>query len=187
MSNVDGVVLCGGRARRMGGADKPLLMVGTRSLLERVLASLGPQLGQIMLSCSSAIDRYAGFGLPLIIDRRHDVGPLAGIEGALEVCRTELLSVWPGDMPEPPTDIVARLAAALGDADAAVVHADGRIQNLCLLVRRRCRDGLTRWLDGGGRSVEGWLATLQVQVVPLQGSLANLNTPEDVRTFKEAT
>jgi molybdopterin-guanine dinucleotide biosynthesis protein A len=187
VNDVTGVVLCGGRARRMGGVDKPLLRLGAASMLERILARLAPQVGQLLLSCNSAMDRYADFGLPIVADARRDAGPLAGVEAALAACRTPLLLVWPGDAPDPPTDVVATLAAALGDADAAVVEADGRVHNLCLLVRQRCLGELTRWLDDGGRKVQGWLATRRVQVVAVRGSFPNLNTPQDVRTFNEAT
>ncbi|MGV9756153.1 NTP transferase domain-containing protein, partial [Streptomyces tricolor] len=37
----DAVVLAGGAARRLGGADKPGLRVGGRALLDRVLAACG--------------------------------------------------------------------------------------------------------------------------------------------------
>lgn len=183
VSEITGVVLCGGRARRMGGVDKPLVRLGTASMLERILARLTPQVELIVLSCNAAMDRYAEFGLPVVADSRRDAGPLAGIEAALAACRTPLLFVWPGDAPDPPPNVVATLAAALGDADAAVVEADGRVQNLCLLVRQRCLGELTRWLDDGGRKAQEWLATLRVQVVAVPGSFPNLNTPEDVRAF----
>ncbi|MEH6375729.1 NTP transferase domain-containing protein, partial [Streptomyces sp. KLMMK] len=37
MTGYDAVVLAGGAARRLGGADKPTLRVGGRTLLDRVL------------------------------------------------------------------------------------------------------------------------------------------------------
>ncbi|MEU7054400.1 NTP transferase domain-containing protein, partial [Streptomyces eurythermus] len=37
----DAVVLAGGAARRLGGADKPGVRVGGRALLDRVLATRG--------------------------------------------------------------------------------------------------------------------------------------------------
>jgi molybdenum cofactor guanylyltransferase len=184
VSEVTGVVLCGGRARRMGGVDKPLLRLGAQSVLERTLARLEPQVSYTVLSCNGAPTRYACFGLPIVTDGRRDVGPLAGIEAALAACRTPLLFCWPGDAPDPPTDIVATLLAALGAADAAVVQAGGCVQNLCLLVRQHCLSDLTRWLDAGGRSVRGWLATRRVQLVPFAGTFPNLNTPEDVRSWR---
>ncbi|MDP9398746.1 MAG: NTP transferase domain-containing protein, partial [Actinomycetota bacterium] len=39
MPPYDAVVLAGGRARRLGGVDKPGLEVAGRSLLDRVLAA----------------------------------------------------------------------------------------------------------------------------------------------------
>ena len=187
MRDVTAVVLCGGRGRRMGGVAKPLLRLGRQSMLERILERLEPQVGEILLSCNGVTESYKGFGLAIVVDGRSDAGPLAGIETALEACRTPLLFVWPGDAPDPPSNIVATLAPALGDADAAVAQAGGRVQNLCLLVQRRCLGDLARWLDDGGRSVEGWLATRRVRIVSVPATFPNLNTPEDVRAFNEAT
>jgi molybdenum cofactor guanylyltransferase len=184
VNEITGVVLCGGRARRMGGADKPLLKLGTRSVLERIVARLAPQLRCIVLSCKVPADGYARFGLPIVADRRCDAGPLAGIEAALTACKTPLMFVWPGDAPDPPPHIVATLAGALDSADVAVLRAGGRLQHLCLLVRQHCLGDLSRWLDEGGRSVGGWLASRHVQIVPFPGDVANLNTPGDVRAWR---
>ena len=38
-----GVLLAGGLARRMGGGDKPMRSIGSRTLLERVIARVRPQ------------------------------------------------------------------------------------------------------------------------------------------------
>ncbi|WP_165840672.1 NTP transferase domain-containing protein, partial [Streptomyces scopuliridis] len=39
MTAYDAIVLAGGAAKRLGGADKPGVRVGGRSLLDRVLAA----------------------------------------------------------------------------------------------------------------------------------------------------
>ncbi|NED13442.1 NTP transferase domain-containing protein, partial [Streptomyces sp. SID9124] len=39
MTAYDAIVLAGGAAKRLGGADKPALRVGGRALLDRVLAA----------------------------------------------------------------------------------------------------------------------------------------------------
>ncbi|MDG4865579.1 NTP transferase domain-containing protein, partial [Streptomyces sp. T-3] len=39
MTSYDAVVLAGGGAKRLGGADKPGVRVGGRALLDRVLAA----------------------------------------------------------------------------------------------------------------------------------------------------
>jgi molybdopterin-guanine dinucleotide biosynthesis protein A len=43
-------VLAGGLARRMGGGDKPLIRVGARTILERVVSSLAPQRASLIVN-----------------------------------------------------------------------------------------------------------------------------------------
>lgn len=40
MSTVDAIVLAGGRASRMGGVDKPAIVVGGRSMLDAALSAV---------------------------------------------------------------------------------------------------------------------------------------------------
>ncbi|HLO74925.1 MAG TPA: NTP transferase domain-containing protein, partial [Magnetospirillum sp.] len=42
-SDIAGIILAGGLARRMGGGDKPLVTVHGRSLLDRTVERLKPQ------------------------------------------------------------------------------------------------------------------------------------------------
>src|SRR3569623_651295 len=75
-------ILAGGRATRLGGALKPLLVVGGRRILERQQAVLRPQIDQIDLVTNDPTP-FAAIDLPLIPDREAGKGPLAGIDAAL--------------------------------------------------------------------------------------------------------
>src|SRR5208337_2015424 len=56
---IAGLVLAGGRARRMGGGDKSLLAVGSRSMLAAVIAAL--DLPVIAISANGDPARFDGF------------------------------------------------------------------------------------------------------------------------------
>ncbi len=80
-----GLVLAGGLARRMGGGDKPLRLLGGRPLLDHVLARITPQVAAVVLNANGDPARFAGFGLPVVADPLPDhPGPLAGILAGLE-------------------------------------------------------------------------------------------------------
>ena len=80
-----GLVLAGGLARRMGGGDKPLKLLGGRPLLDHVLARITPQVAAVALNANGDPARFAGYGLPVIADPLPDhPGPLAGILAGLE-------------------------------------------------------------------------------------------------------
>ena len=47
MTEVIGLLLAGGQARRMGGGDKCLVRLAGRTLLERVIERARPQVGRV--------------------------------------------------------------------------------------------------------------------------------------------
>ena len=86
MSHPDtlGVILAGGLARRMGGADKMRIRVGDATILEHVLARLRPQCARRILNANDTA-RFADAGLPVVADSVPDFpGPLAGILAGLD-------------------------------------------------------------------------------------------------------
>jgi molybdopterin-guanine dinucleotide biosynthesis protein A len=123
------VVLAGGLARRMGGGDKPMRMIGGRTILDRVIARLGPQCGHLILNANGDPTRFASFGLPVVPDTIADFpGPLAGILAGLDWVAANLPNAqWmlsaAGDCPFLPRDLVARLAQARADENAELVVA----------------------------------------------------------------
>ncbi|HUN11342.1 MAG TPA: NTP transferase domain-containing protein, partial [Rhabdaerophilum sp.] len=54
-----GVVLAGGRATRMGGGDKPLLEIGGRTILARVLEQIARPDMPIVLNANEDPARFA--------------------------------------------------------------------------------------------------------------------------------
>lgn len=126
MSAPAGVILAGGRARRLGGGDKCLLPLHGRPILSHVIDRVAPQCAALALNANGDPARFAGFGLPVIADTLPgQPGPLAGVLAGMEWaarlpgCR-RLLTVA-ADQPFLPVDLVARLegAASAGVACAA--------------------------------------------------------------------
>jgi molybdopterin-guanine dinucleotide biosynthesis protein A len=114
-----GLVLAGGEGRRMGGADKALLPLGGKPLLDHVLARLVPQVGLLAISANGAAGRFARWGLPVLADEQV-MGPLAGVLAGLRwAAQTggESLLTVAVDSPFFPDDLAARLGA--GPAMAA--------------------------------------------------------------------
>ncbi len=113
---IAGVILAGGRARRMGGGDKALMELGGETLLARVIARLKPQVGEIVLNANGDPGRFAEFGLPVVADTVAGfAGPLAGILAGMRWAaargHTHVASAA-GDTPFFPADLVARLTEA---------------------------------------------------------------------------
>lgn len=156
---ITGLVLAGGQARRMGGADKGLVPVAGRPMVEHVLAALAPQVGPLLINANRNLERYAAYGHRVVPDTRKGfLGPLAGVLSALAVLETDYLLTAPCDSPLIAPDLAERLHAALlaHDADIVVARDAERQQPTFLLLRRGLAADLGEFLDSGGRKIDRW-------------------------------
>ena len=114
----DAVVLAGGRARRLHGADKPALEVGGTAKLDRVL------LATEGAACTVVVGPSRDTVRPVIWTREdpHGGGPVAALAaGLVEVTAARILVVA-ADLPFLDRDTVAVLTGELpADVDGAVL------------------------------------------------------------------
>ena len=146
-SAIIGIILAGGKARRLGGVDKGLVEVGGRPMIEWIIEALVPQVDALLINANRNEDRYRSYGFPVVADGLPDYqGPLAGFAAAMgELPADAAMLTVPCDSPLPPPDLAARLADALstGDAELAVAHDGERLQPVYALVPVSLRDSLS--------------------------------------------
>lgn len=111
----DAVILAGGDARRLGGADKPGVRVGGRSLLDRVLAACAGAGTTVVVGGRRATAR------PVVWAREEPpgAGPLAALDAGLRRVAAERVVVFSADLPFLDEGTVRRLLTALDGADNA--------------------------------------------------------------------
>ena len=193
-----GLVLAGGLARRMGGGDKARIHIGGETILQRVLACIGPQCAAVIINANGDPARFADTGLPVVADSVPDfAGPLAGILAGLDFAAAHaqacewLLSV-PGDCPFLPQDLVARLhdtRIATG-LPLACARSGERRHPVIALWPVALREDLRRaLLTDGLRKIELWTARYGVAVADWPAEpvdpFFNINTPEDAARAEE--
>ncbi|MCF8197889.1 MAG: molybdenum cofactor guanylyltransferase [Sulfuritalea sp.] len=189
---ITGVVLAGGLGRRMGGVDKGLQELNGRPMVQWVLERLAPQVDAVWISANQNIQRYGEFGYRVLPDRIPDfAGPLAGLHAALTVAESPLLVTVPCDSPFLPSDLVARLHAALEsqNADLAVARVGSQLHRAFCLVRRELLPELEAFLGSGERKVGLWHASLNVVEVGFDDqpeSFGNINTLEELQALRQA-
>ncbi|MDE2878859.1 molybdenum cofactor guanylyltransferase [Candidatus Palauibacter soopunensis] len=157
------VIVAGGRSRRLG-RDKPLVEIGGRTVLSRILEATA-RFEDVVLAVrevppfrralaaegweadtervapppgSVALRGPEGRALLIVPDPVPDLGPLAGVASGVNAARGAICVVLAGDLPFVTPDLVDRLSRELeGDAesDAVVPHARGRTQPLCAAYR----------------------------------------------------
>jgi molybdopterin-guanine dinucleotide biosynthesis protein A len=187
-----GLVLAGGLARRMGGGDKARIRIGGQTILQRVLARLGPQCGAVIINANGDPARFGDTGLPVVPDSVPDfAGPLAGVLAGLDWAAandptvTDIVSV-PGDCPFLPIDLVAKLSAAreAQNKPLACARSGDWRHPVVGLWPVALRDDLRKALyDEGLHKIEVWTARHGVAIAdwpdePLD-PFFNVNTPED--------
>jgi molybdopterin-guanine dinucleotide biosynthesis protein A len=182
---ITALILAGGQAKRMQGADKGLLLLDGKPLVAWVLECIAPQVDEILISANRNIDAYAAFGHTILQDRTHSFdGPLAGLLRGLEVASHDLVLCVPCDTPFLPGDLALRLYAALKEqrAQIAVAATEEHIHRTICLCRRDLLINLAEFMKQGGRRVGAWQEGLRSTTVMFSDALRfrNFNTPQEL-------
>jgi len=182
--NISGIVLAGGLGRRMGGVDKGLQLLHGKPMIQHALERLRPQVSEIVINANQNLDRYRGFGHPVVSDAIGGfAGPLAGLHAGLKAITNRLAVTVPCDSPFLPLDLVARLQAKLGGNDLAVAKTGDQAHPVFALVRQAVAGNLETFLASGGRKIDAWYAALRVVEVNFDDeadAFRNINTREEL-------
>lgn len=181
-----GIVLAGGAARRLSGVDKPMLDVGGDPLLMRSVAALADAESVVVVGP----ERPGVRGVDWVREDPPLSGPVAALAAGLARLSEagtprEHIAVLAGDLVGVTVGTLARLRAAVGAADGAVlVDESGRRQWLLGVWRR---DALARVLpaDPAGASLHRTLGGLSIVDVPGAASeAADVDTEADLRRVR---
>jgi molybdopterin-guanine dinucleotide biosynthesis protein A len=178
------IVLTGGGAVRLGGADKAAVEGGGRTLLEHALDALLDADDVVVVGPDVPTER------PVTFRREHPPGggPAAGVVAGLTgfVRLPHRVVVLAVDMPWVRPATIRRLVEAAAHADGAVlVDAGGRRQYLCGVYDAALLAAAGSG-DTHGMPVRELLRTLDLVGVPAVASEArDVDTWEDVRAWRE--
>ena len=193
IAEITGLVLAGGRGSRMGGVDKGLQNHLGMPLAMQALLRLGPQVGALMINANRNLGAYESMGVPVWPDAQLDYpGPLAGFLAGLEHCETPYLVTVPCDTPNFPTDLVARLAAALQAEGAEIAIAatlqEGQIQPqpVFCLMQASLLESLVAFTHAGQRKIDQWTAQHRCATVLFDDAAAffNANTSAELQQLQ---
>ncbi len=200
----DAVILAGGRAQRLGGTDKPGLIVGGRTLAEAAVRAVagaaavivvGPQRGYLGQTAQTAAQSPP---LRFVLEDPPGGGPVAALRRGLTEVSAPWVALLAADLPFLLPEHVQALLAAAGEA---LVASAGQQAGAILLDD----GGRPQWLIGcwrtaalasalqayGGRSLHGLLsplrpAQLMVQLAPGEPPpWLDCDSPADLRRARE--
>jgi molybdopterin-guanine dinucleotide biosynthesis protein A len=187
------VILAGGQARRMDGADKPFCVLGGKALLSHVISRIRPQVPAVVISGNGDLSRFSCWDLPVVPDAvATDLGPLAGLLAGIYWAKShspaaECVVLLPADVPFLPLDYVQRLSEKRQETDADVVMASsgGRVHFAAAVWPVYVADELHQTLSScSSFRVEAFANRFQTAIVEFDTApfdpFHNVNLPEDL-------
>lgn len=190
MMRVGGIVLCGGKSKRMGVA-KATLPFGDETMLQRVLRLLGQVVEPLVVVAAPGQDvPPLPAGIIVARDERPGQGPLEGLLAGLTAmtAHANAAYVTSCDVPMLTAEFVQTLIGRLEDHDA-VVPVEGQFHHpLSAVYHCRLVPRVRALLDADRRRPLFLLEEADTYRIPVEElrlvdpelrTLANLNTPAD--------
>ena len=170
-----GVILAGGRSRRMGGAVKALLPLADKPLLQHVIDCVNPQVEELLLSVERSSAVFDTFGLLQVEDPEPDGGPLGGLLSAMQTMSPAhgWLLLVPCDAPFVPPDLASGLLACALAASrpGAVVCYKSEIQPTFSVWSRNILPQLKQSvLEEGMAGIKQFLSVVELAELDWPGS-----------------
>jgi molybdopterin-guanine dinucleotide biosynthesis protein A len=186
---VTGVLLAGGKSRRMG-EDKRYLVVGEQTLLERglgVLRSMFHEVLVVIAQDSAPLDIDARIVRDLVLD----CGSLGGIYTGLTQATTQYIFAVACDMPFLNQAVITQFTNRRDTADIVMARLATRLHPMHALYGKGCLPAMEQMIVARQLKIQELVshASLRVQYVteadllsidPSWRSFHNVNTPEDL-------
>jgi molybdopterin-guanine dinucleotide biosynthesis protein A len=195
MSQCVGLVLAGGRSRRLGRAKGEIQFQG-QSLAERAAHALWPLSASVLVSVGPGADNPTPGFATIEDESPAGRGPLAGIDAGFRATGDADLLVLACDYPLVETALMRSITEAPAAGDDVVIVSDcgGRDHPLVALWRRRTAATVAAALERGHLKVRALLAEFEVKRVgpeqlpgvDLDRLLFNLNWPGELEELDMA-
>ena len=184
---ISAVILAGGKARRMGGQDKGLQILGKQSLIQYVINRLQPQIHDISINANRNQTEYAKFGFPVFSDELPDFqGPLSGMLTSLEKTKSDFILFTPCDTPFFPTNLLDKLQSAIKNNRTLIAYAcdEEREHPVFCLMSIQLKEKLRHYLASGERRLLQFMKEnggISVIFTKEEGNFENFNTLDDLK------
>ncbi len=188
VSSVSGIVLAGGKSRRMGGITKALLEIGGKPIIERTTETLARIFSDVLIITNSPSE-YEFLGLPMYSDLRPGFGAIGGLHTGLSSCSTHHAFFVACDMPFLNDEIIRLMASLAPGHDIVIPRIHGLFEPLHAIYSRACVPPIEKLLDRCELKILNFFNEVDVLEVdqpelealdPELRFIMNLNTPEDL-------
>lgn len=188
-NSVTGIVLAGGRSRRMG-TDKSVMKLNNKTLIEYSINALKPLCNKVIISSNNFI--YDFTGCEVWPDELPDQAPIVGIYSCLKRSTTEYNIILSCDMPLMTTATIEYLLANSDSHDIIVpVHDNNLIEPLCGVYKQSAMGILKKYIDEGNFRLNQCIREASHRLITVDHRLpfyfpdmfSNVNTPDDFQNI----
>jgi molybdopterin-guanine dinucleotide biosynthesis protein A len=185
--DITGVILVGGKSRRMG-RDKAFLELAGKTLFERVLELFRKNFERILL-VGNHTDRFSAYGLPAVSDI-YAGSSLGGIYTGLFNANTEYIFVASCDLPFPNGEVLRYLCDMRDGYDAVVTTTAEGYEPLFALYAKSCLEPIKSLIEKGDFCAYAYFPQVKVKYVPYEevahldrdkNAFVNVNTPDEFK------
>jgi molybdenum cofactor guanylyltransferase len=189
IADVTGVLLAGGKSRRMG-EDKRFILVGQRTLFERSCAVLCDVFEHVCVVIAQDSQSLQA-DVPVVRDLLPDCGSLGGLYTGLRWAKTQHIFLTACDMPFLNPDVVRYMVQLKDQADIVIGRWATRLQPTHAVYGRGCLPVIEEMINLHNKKIHSMIdhSALRVRVIA-EGeirqidhdgrSMFNVNTPSDL-------
>jgi len=197
ISEVTGVLLAGGKSRRMG-EDKRYLLIGERTLLERSLEILQSVFQQVVIVIAQDSGPLENVACPVIRDLIPGCGSLGGLYTGLKQASTEHVFVVACDMPFLNPLVIRHFVNLRMQADIVMAKLSNGLHPMHAVYAKPCLPFLEQMIAARNLKIQDLAgqSALRVRFVtasdlasldPTARSFHNVNTPADLEAARALT
>jgi molybdopterin-guanine dinucleotide biosynthesis protein A len=183
---ITGVILAGGHSRRMG-VSKAFLNLRGKTFIEHIIKAVSSLVHKTIIIANE--NEYQQFGLEVFKDVVKESGPVGGIHAAMSYSETPYVLVLSCDIPLVSLDLLSFLIEKSIPADLNVISVNDKKQPLTAIYHKDSMPIFVDALEKQALKLRLLFEQMNVNeiVCPtrLISSLANINTPEDLKKINE--
>jgi len=182
---ITGIILAGGKSKRMG-TDKALLKLDGNTLLDKAIDLCKSVCNQVIISSNNPEHKRMGY--QVIPDEIEECGPIGGIYSCLKKSETIWNFVLSVDAAFVEPEFLSYLILETGDFNAVVpVHLHGK-EPLVALYHKSCLPLVEKQIESASYKMQILLESLNTNYVDAQHWVEkypklfyNLNRPKDLQ------
>ena len=186
--NLTVLILAGGKGTRMKGADKGLIKVHGKYVIEYLISMARKYSPNVFVNANRNISFYKELECNVVKDVLKDYqGPLAGIYSGLLQVQTNYLITLPCDGPLISDEYFTKMLESPMTDKIKCACCNDRLQPVYALIPTKLIGALKEFLDDGERKIDKWYNQCGLEIVDFSHNpeiFINVNSEEELLQYE---